>query len=177
MLVELWNNAKRAWSRFNDYFMWAQPRAPIPTFNSPQEASNYLMTKYKYTGDPFKGAADFFLHPERLQAAMLNPLMFRHLSVDCDDVASWAYAALSKIPHVYPTILTLEDGSGKFMHHVICVFEKKSDHGSVYGAIDTNGYTLLRDLKESTICAQWTATYAREKPEYVRAVPTEYPFE
>jgi len=176
MIEKLWNALKGAWSRTNDYFMWAQPRAPVPVFGTPAEAGAYLYTRAKYTGDPGRGAVDFYLHPERLQAAILNPALWSRTSADCDDFATWAYASLRQMRDVTPYIMTLMDGSGRFGHHVICVYKQGGPTGMVYGAIDTSGWQPLTNLSEAYICNRWTEMYASLGFKYTRATVTEYPF-
>jgi len=176
MIENFWNAAKSVWSRLNDYFMQSQLRAPVPAFKSPADAGSYLYLNAKYTGDPAKGAGDFYLHPERLQAAMLNPKMFDRLHVDCDDYATWAYAALRQVEGVTPYLMTLMDGSGKLGHHVICAYRHDTPSGSVYGAIDTSGWQPLATLAEQAICKRWTDMYAGYGLSYIRATVTEYPF-
>lgn len=173
MLVPFYNWLKSLWSRLNDDIKRSEPRAPLPLFATPRGAWEYLNARYTYTGDPLGGAADFYLHPERLQAALeAGPAAVKGLSIDCDDVASWSYAALAKIPGCNPTMFTLMDNSGKFGHHVICGFRWNGQ----YGAIDTNGYRPLATLDPATLCATWTQVYSSLGYTYDMAVVTPYPF-
>lgn len=174
MIIPLFNAAKSAWSRFNDWIKRGEKRAPVPALTSPQAVADYIGHRFIYTGDPLGGAADFWLHPERLHAAMLEgPEAVRRLSVDCDDLASLAYLMLSKVPECHPTLYTLEDTSGKWGHHVVCAYTWRGD---VHGVIDTNGLTRLLSPSPQHLCTVFTAIYRSRGYEYTSAVPTPYPF-
>lgn len=172
LIVGAWNGAKSGWSRLNDWLMGGADRRPIPAFATPAEAARYLMDRALYTGDPLSGAADFYLHPTRLQAALEGGReALVQLSIDCDDYASWAYAALDRIPNCTPFLFTLRDANG-WGHHVICVYRWNLR----YGAIDTNGHRELPDLAPETLCRVWSEIYQRAGYRYVEAISTPYPF-
>lgn len=172
MLIPFWNALKSAWSRVNDAIKAPEPRAPIPSFPTPENAATYLLAHSRYTGDPMGGAADFYLHPNRLQAAMnAGPEAIVRLAVDCDDYATWAHQALLTIPECAPQLFTLQDGNG-WGHHVVCAYRWRTR----CGVIDTNGHRILPDLRPETICSVFTALYASRGYRYVAAVPTPYPF-
>lgn len=174
MIISFFNVLKTAWSRVNDAIMRGSNRVPLPCFNSPAEASAYLMAHAVYTGDPLGGAADFFLHPERLQAAMQQGESYvRRLSVDCDDWGSWAYAALALIPDCHPQLYTLEDSSGQWGHHVVCAYTWRGDQ---HGVIDTNGHARLLDRTQEQLCRRFTGVYKSRGYIFTAAVATPYPF-
>lgn len=172
MIIGIWNTAKALWSRVNDAIKAGAQRRKVPAFSSPEEVANYLMTHAVYTGDPGNGAADFYLHPERLQWAMENgPAAFQGLAVDCDDYATWAHLALRSVPECQPIIYTLLDrriaGS-----HVVCGYKWRTR----YGVIDTNGHRHVPSLDPGTLCRIFTDLYAAHGYHYVAADPTVYPF-
>lgn len=174
MLIPIFNAAKALWSRVNDWIKRGEPRAPVPHFQNPTDVAAYLSTHGAYTGDPLGGAADFYLHPERLHAAMLEgPEAVKRLSVDCDDLASLAFLMLSKVPECSPQLYTLEDTSGNWGHHVVCAYTWKGD---VYGVIDTNGHARMLSAKPEALCVHFTGIYKRLGYVYGAAVPTPYPF-
>lgn len=172
-MIQLWNSLKTTWSRFNDWLMWAQPRAPLPEFLSVDEFAQYLFARFTYRADPLNGAADFFTHPERFQWALLNPDKSSGVARDCDDLATYAFACLKKIHGVSPSIYTLYDNSGKFGHHVVCTFTAP---GGVRGVIDTNGLKYLTDTSTRALCRHFTSVYASLGYTFTEAVYTEYPF-
>jgi len=171
--IRAWNWCKTRWSRLNDWIMRGEPRKSVPLFASPVEAAEYLMAKAHYVPDPLGGALDWYVHPERLQAAMEDCRMAvaRIPGVDCEDWATWAYVALLRIPGCKPRLLTLGDTSGRWGHHVICVYSLAGK----YGAIDVSGHRALADLDEARICALWTSLN-NDGTRYTEAVPTAYPF-
>lgn len=172
MFVNLYNALKAWWSAVNNGLKLGAPRAPVSAFATPAEVGAYLMAHAAYTGDPLGGAADFFLHPERLQAAMNEgPEALKRLSIDCDDYATWAYAALSKVPGCEPRIYTLLD-TGLVGSHVVCAYTWRFR----CGVIDTNGHRELPDLSERTLCDVFTAIYRTRGYRYVSATVTPYPF-
>lgn len=172
MLVQFYNALKTWWSNLNDAIMRGAPRRPVPFFLSPEAAGGYLFAHARYTGDPGNGVADFFLHPERLQAAMeQGDAAFAGLSVDCDDFASWAFFALRQMRDCTPTIYTLRD-AGLVGSHVITVYRQ----GGKCGAIDTSGHRLLPNLDPDTLCRVWSEMYASRGYRYVEAVVTPNPF-
>lgn len=165
--------AKSAWSRAWSWLNPSAPRRPVPRFGTPQEVSQYLMDHAVYTGDPGGGAVDFYTPPEVFQAAMeAGKVAAARLSIDCDDYAAYAFAALRQIPGCSPQMYTLID-AGLVGSHVICAFYGP---GALVGAIDTNGFHTLPDLLPNTLCKAWTAIYAREGYRYIDAVPTPFPF-
>ncbi len=173
MLIPIFNHLKGLWSRANDWIKRGEPRAPVPSLDSPQAVADYIGARFVYTGDPLAGAADFWLHPERLHAAMLQgPDAVRRLSVDCDDLASLAYLMLSKVPGCRPTLYTLEDSSGKWGHHVVCAY----DWFGAAGVIDTNGHRRLVALTQEQLCVTFTAIYKSRGYIYTGASPTPFPF-
>jgi hypothetical protein len=176
MLVAFYNGLKTFWSAVNNLVMGGAPRHPVPKFDSPEAAAKYLMAHVVYTGDGPGGVMDFYLHPERLQAAMENGKeAVERLMVDCDDYATWAYAALRQMVGVRPTIYTLIDSGMKF-NHCICVYTEDTPHGRLYGAIDTNGQRPLANIEPSTICKVWTGLYGSQGANYIEADETPYPF-
>lgn len=173
MILSIFNAAKNTWSRINDWIKRGEPRAPVPTLESPQAVADYIGARFVYTGDPLNGAADFVLHPERLHAAMLaGPDAVRRLSVDCDDLASLAYLMLSRIPGCRPQLYTLWDDSGKFGHHVVCGYTWNGGAG----VIDTNGHRRLVALTPEQLCVTFTAIYQPRGYVYTGAEPQDYPF-
>lgn len=174
MIVGVYNTLKAGWSRLNDWLMWATPRRPVPTFPAPEDVASYLMTHGKYTGDQWGGAGDNYVNPERFQYSMETGDWSR-IQTDCDDYATWAYVALSKIPGVTPTLYTLLDAGVKFSH-VICTYSQDTSKGRVYGAIDTNGHRPLVNTDPTTLCKVWTGIYGDQGAHYVSATPTTYPF-
>lgn len=171
MLVNLWVNwLKPVISRLNDAIKGSEPRRPVPLFSSPEVLGEWMMRHVPYTGDPGGGTLDFYLHPERLMAA-IEAGKAHTLSVDCDDHACLAFEAL-RLMGARPLLFTLIDGSGKFGHHVICGYGTPEG----FGAIDTNGWRPLPNLTPSTLCEEWNRIYAPNGFRYVEAVPTQYPF-
>jgi hypothetical protein len=174
MLIPIFNHLKGLWSRAADWIKRAEPRTPIPKFKTPTDVAAYIQAHGAYTGDPLNGAADFFLHPERLQAAMeAGPEAVARLPIDCDDWAAWSFAALRRIAGCKPVLYTLEDGSGKWGHHVVCGYTWRGGAG----VIDTNGQRRLVTLSEEQLCATFTELYKPRGYTYVAANPTPYPFD
>lgn len=174
MLIPIFNACKSAWSRVNDWIKRGSPRVPVPPLTTPQAVADYIGARFIYTGDPLGGAADFYLHPERLHAAMLEgPAAVKRLSVDCDDLASLAYLMLSKVPDCSPQLYTLEDSSGKWGHHVVCAYTWRGD---VHGVLDTNGIARLLSPGPDELCRHFTGIYRSLGYTYTAAVPTRYPF-
>jgi hypothetical protein len=167
-LVRLLDVFKRSASRLVAWFSGV-PRRSVPAFTSPHAAWDYLAARYTYTGDPVYGVVDFYVHPEVLQAALEAGTAAR-LSVDCDDVAAWAYTALSAMG-AEPELVVLYD-RGLRGSHCVCVYRWNGQPG----AIDTNGVHALPDLTEATLCAHWSGLYARVGYVYTAAVPVAYPF-
>lgn len=176
MLIPIYNAAKAAWSRVNDWFKRGEKRAPVPALASPADVAAHIAERFIYTGDTLadgKIQGDFWLHPERLYAAMLDgPEAVKKLMVDCDDLASLAFLMLSRIPGCRPQLYTLEDSSGKWGHHVVCGY----DWNGAAGVIDTNGHRRLVALTPEQLCVTFTAIYKPLGYTYVAAVPTDYPF-
>ena len=173
-MIELFNHFKSLWSRANDWIKRGEPRAPVPTLTTPQAVADYIGRSFVYTGDPLGGAADFYLHPERLHYAMIQgPEYVKRLAVDCDDLASLAYLMLSKVSGCTPALYTLEDGSGNWGHHVVCVY----DWYGATGVIDTNGHRRILNLTPERLCATFTDIYRSRGYKYVAALPTPYPFD
>lgn len=171
-MIALWGIIKSLWSRVNDAMMGGAARAALPSFTSPDAAAVYLMEHALYTGDPGGGAADFYLHPKRLQAAMnAGPDAVKRLSVDCDDYATWAYQALLTVPECVPQIFTLLD-AGLVGSHVVCAYR----WGLLSGVIDTNGHRYLINIEPDTLCSAFTDVYASRGYRYIAASPTAYPF-
>lgn len=172
-MIEAWLAYKTLWSivLFLTFGM-VQPYAPVPTFDSPELAAAYLAERFIYTGDPLKGAVDFTVSPGTLQGAMqMGPDHVKRLPLDCDDVGAWAFVAVRNMGGT-PTLYTLEDGSGRFGHHVVCAYTWRGQ----MGAIDTNGHRLLPDTAPATVCAEFTRVYAARGYRYVAAVATPCPF-
>ena len=172
--VGAYNFFKAGWSRLNDWVMGGAPRRPVQKFDAPESAARYLMAKAKYTGDLWGGAGDNYVHPERFQYAM-DTGDYSRIQTDCDDYATWAYAALRQIPGVTPHIFTLVDAGVKFSH-VICVYTEDTPHGRLYGAIDTNGHRPLANIEPATLCKVWGDIYGPQGANYIDATPTAYPF-
>lgn len=170
MLIDLYSAAKSSWSRLNDWIKGGEPRRPVPTFASPEELGAWMQANVPYTGDPGGGALDFYLHPERLMAAIENGTA-KNLNVDCDDWATFAFCTL-RLMGARPLLFTLRDDSGKFGHHVVVGYG--SPEG--FGAIDTNGHRKLPNLTSKTLCDEWDRIYASWGFRYGEAVPTVYPF-
>lgn len=170
MLIDLYSNLKSAWSRVNDFIKRGELRKPVPLFESPEALGAWITRYIPYTGDPAGGAFDFYLHPERLMAAIENGTA-KNLAIDCDDMATFAFCAL-RLMKARPLIFTLVDGSGKFGHHVICGYATPEG----FGAIDTNGHRKLPNLLPKTLCDEWSRIYAVNGFKYTDAKITAYPF-
>ena len=177
MLIQAYNLLKNLFSVIIDGVYGGVPRRPVPVFSGPMAANTYLQINCKYTGDPGKGIIDYSTNPEVLQAAMEagakgnKDAAFANMHIDCDDYAAWAYAACHKIPGCLGNIYTLLD-SGLVGSHVIFVGFYKGG----YFAIDTNGYRVLPDNTETTICRVWSTIYAGNGYKYIQAVITPFPF-
>lgn len=171
-LVSIWNNLKTAWS--NAISLLNGPkRTPVKKFTSPEEVAFYLYENFIYTGDPLGGAGDFYTHPEEMQAAFNSGSdAVRKLFLDCDDCATYAYAALKTIPNCKPILYTIYDKSGNWGHHVICCF-RINDY---YGVIDTNGFNELPSLHPKIICELFTRIYKSRGYVYTECVYTPFPF-
>ena len=173
-IVGAYNFLKAGWSRLNDWLMAGTPRSPIPRFVSPEDVATYLMTHGKYTGDQWGGAGDNYVHPERFAYSM-GTGDYSRIQTDCDDYATFAYAALRLIPGVTPLMFTLFDAGVRFSH-VICVYTEDTPHGRLYGAIDTNGHRRLPNIEPATLCKVWGDIYGPQGANYIDATPTAYPF-
>lgn len=161
---------KWKWSWVNNALTWWKPRRAVPRVSHPGDVAAYVAT-VPYTGDPIGGAADFYIHPERIVAA-LQAGTANHEPIDCDDFAGLAYVMLRQIPGCVPKVVTLLDESGKFGHHVVCVYEFNGNKG----VIDTNGHTLLPYLSESIICRRFSEIYKSLGYRYFAALDSPYPF-
>lgn len=172
MLVTFWNSLKAAWS--NAIFLLSGPkREPVRQFASPEEVAEYLQEHFIYTGDPLSGAGDFYTHPEEMQAAFNSGRdMTMKLFLDCDDCATYAYAALKTIQGCKPILYTIYDGSGNWGHHVICCFRIDER----YGVIDTNGLNELPSLDPKIIRELFTKIYKSRGYVYTACVYTPFPF-
>lgn len=168
MILAIYNTAKALWSRANDWIKAPEPRATVPAFDTPEQAAAYMAQHIPYTGDPAGGAADFYLHPERLQAAIERGYV-KTLAIDCDDFASWAYLATRDTGS--RVLFTLRDGDG-WGHHVICVGRDRLGPW----AIDTSGYRRLPDQSQGTILRVFNEVFAGSGVRFVEAVSTSYPF-
>lgn len=175
-MIGLYLQLKSIWSKVNDYFVQSQGRAPIPEFKSILDFVDYLFKRYNYRSDPLFGGADFYTHPERFQWALLNPEKAGHISMDCDDLAAYAYAALLKIPGVTPILYTLYDSSGKFGHHVVCAFTLTQNGRESYGVIDTNGMAMLPGPATKHLLDRFNQVYKDLAFNFTLAQHTEYPF-
>jgi hypothetical protein len=167
-LFQVADVVKRASSRFWDWLSGG-PRRPIPTFETPQAAWDYLAARYTYTGDPLNGALDFYVHPEKFQWGLETGVAHK-LSVDCDDVAAWAYVALRQMG-ADPHLAAIYD-EGLRGAHCICLYVHK---GRV-GAIDTNGHVLLPNLRDETLMHHWTNVYRDRGYVYRTVVTLSFPF-
>ena len=177
MIIAFWNLHKALWSLvYWLTFGTVQATAPVPTLASPEEVGAYV-GRLGYTGDPLSGVVDFTHAPEVLAGAIEHGTTGL-LALDCDDHAVLAYACLKKLPGVSPQLVTLRDGSGRFGHHVICVYHRIGQpYGELRrGAIDTNGHRELPAATPEALCETWTAIYASRGYRYVSAIPTPYPF-
>lgn len=172
LLVTLWNALKTIWS--NLLLLISGPaREPVRQFSSPEEVADYLAQNFIYTGDPLSGAGDFYTHPEEMQAAFnMGRSATNKLYLDCDDCATYAYAALKTIPNCKPILYTIYDNSGNWGHHVICCFKI----GERYGVIDTNGLNDLSSLNPKIICELFTTIYKSRGYVYTSCVYTPFPF-
>lgn len=175
-MIQLYLQLKGLWSRVNDYFVWGKGRAPLIPFKDVEGYVNYVFQRYSYRSDPLFGVGDFVTHPERFQWALQNPNAKDLPAMDCDDLATHAFASLRLIAGVYPQIYTLLDSSGKMGHHVICGFTLSTRNETRFGVIDTNGLTWLPDLKPQTICDRWNYIYSSLGLNYTTVEKTEYPF-
>jgi hypothetical protein len=172
MLVAIWNSLKAVWSTIISLIGYPE-REPIRQFNSPVEVAEYLDKHFIYTGDPFNGAGDFYIHPEIMQAAFnAGRESTSKLSLDCDDCAVYAYVALKTIPGCRPLLYTIYDSSGNWGHHVICAFK----FGEEYGVIDTNGLNPLLSLNTKIICELFTNIYKSRGYVYTSCIYTPFPF-
>lgn len=167
--------AKADWSWQNhDKFKAGDQRSPVPLFLTPVGAAAYYAVAKgnPYTGDPLWGVVDFYTHPGRLAWALeQGPEAIRRLFIDCDDVAAFYLFAVQQMPGYEAQLVTLIDerivGS-----HVVCLWRG----GGAQGILDTNGYRVLSNLTEATICATMTDLYAGRGYHYVGACDTPYPW-
>lgn len=174
MIIQTWNALKGIWSFFA---FAASPqlvtRAKLPAFDSPSAVADHLRRHFIYTGDPISGVVDFYTHPEVMEYHFRQGReSTKGLALDCDDLACYAWAALRTIPDCNPILYTLQDGSGRMGHHVVCGYVWKGERG----VIDTNGIRRLPNLNPDTLCATFTQVYASVGYRYTAAVPTAYPF-
>ena len=173
----LYLDAKASWSTWNDRLMPTAPRAPVPALAPGAAVALYRDTYGNpYSGDPMYGSGDFYLHPERVMAALLDgPEALRRLFIDCDDVAGLYLAMVRQVPGYEARLVTLIDPSvrGNNSSHVICVY---TGPDGKHGALDTNGHIPLPDLEELTLCAVWSALYDNRGYTYLGALATPYPF-
>lgn len=177
MIIDFWNLNKALWSLLIFLTFGAvMPQAPVPTLATPQDVASYVL-RLPYTGDPVAGVIDFSNAPTVLAGAIETGAAGR-LAIDCDDFAVLAYACLKQIKGCHPQLVTLKDASGKFGHHVICVyFQVRQPLGELArGAIDTSGWRALPDATPATLCRVWTELYATRGYHYTEAHPTVYPF-
>lgn len=180
MIVAFYTLMKAGWSWLADRAAGNVARRPVPRYNSPEAAAGFLMTNCVYTGDPGKGAVDYSINPDRLQAAMESgPEAFKRLHVDCDDYAAWAVAALRLMgadAHLITLRCRLDMSKpweeSNWGHHVIAVAAYKGR----FLAIDTNGLRDLPDVQSKTLCDVWSAIYASRRYVYEEAVVSANPF-
>lgn len=171
-MIQIWNTLKAAWS--NAILLLGGPkRESIKEFTSPEEVALYLQENFIYTGDPLGGAGDFYTHPEEMQAAFNSGKeAVSKLHLDCDDCATYAYAALKTIPNCKPLLYTIYDSSGNWGHHVICCYR----YDNKFGVIDTNGLNRLPSLNGKIICELFTKIYKPRGYVYTACVYTPFPF-
>lgn len=162
--------AKEGWSRA---FAWldGSKRNPLPPFGDHEELATYMETRLRYVPDPLGGAIDFYTHPERTQWELDNSW-----PRDCDDYASYAFLALSRLPGYEPRMVTVVDRGLKWSH-VICLFRQ----GHRAFVLDTNGLNELRpgmsptqDLDQAKDLMQ--EFYGPSGARYGLMVPHRYPF-
>lgn len=176
--VQVYLAGKRNVSIANDAIMINAPRCAVLQMPTPQAAVDYYWSKGNpYTGDPFRGAGDHYLHPERLQYGLIvgkdGEGGWGQLFIDCDDVAGLYFNMLQHLSielDVYTIIderFTLEN-----MSHVFTagVFE-----GQPF-VVDTNGYHAVTDLQEATLCQLFNSIYAAQGINCTVVVKTDYPF-
>lgn len=157
-----------------DNLLMHEPRRVMPIFRTPEEVVNYYFTEKgnPYTGDPLYGVLDYYLHPERLAHALeAGPEAIKGRHIDCDDVAGFYHRAIALMPGYTSAVVTLIDhrviGS-----HVVCPWEG----GGRVGACDTNGFAILPDLSEKTLCDHFTEVYRKRGYQYLGAVEGFYPW-
>ena len=99
--------------------LWAK-REPVLKFDTPQDVCEYVKAHFAYRGDEFIGAkSDWITDPEVMQARLNSP----DKDGDCDDIHTWACAALALVPGVSRVVL-LEVGFGKATKgaHAVAVY-------------------------------------------------------
>lgn len=150
------------------------PRRGAIAFLSPQEMYNYWLSKTNnvYTGDPLRGAFDFYLNPKVLQGAIELQNGFDHLNIDCDDVALWGYMHSLHMPGTTGKLVTILDSSGNWGHHVICLLT----HKNRYYVFDTSGLHDVKDHSQETICELFNNIFSSQKLLYKEMVDTPVPF-
>jgi len=179
-IIKRFLEAKAGWSSWNDTAasLRGAPRKAVRKFPTVEAAAHYYQVECgnPYTGDPFWGAGDLYLHPQRLQAYLDNPPIIGKPPIDCDDVAAWYWHAVAGAPSVEGLrIVSLIDPSFSFANrsHVILA-------GTVRGrafTLDTNGLMWQPDLSEATLCRAFSTLYMDHGHEYAGAVDTPYPWQ
>jgi len=105
--------------------LWAK-REPVPKFETPAAMESYIRANFAYRADEFVGLkSDWITDPEVMQARLNNP----EKDGDCDDIHTWACAALALIPGV-TEVLLLEVGFGKKTKgaHAVVVYTYVGGH-------------------------------------------------
>lgn len=176
MLVKLYFYlVKNPVSLFLDFVVHGfLPRKGAIAFNSPSEMCKYWLDKTNnvYTGDPLRGAFDFYLNPKVLQGAIESGSGFSHLNIDCDDVALWAYMHSLHMPGTKGRLVTILDSSGKWGHHVICLLT----HKNKYYVMDTNGLHEVKDHSPEVVCDLFSKIYKDLGFIYKDMIDTPVPF-
>lgn len=177
MLMHLYNILanpfKLALSQAASGTFWL-PRRPIGPFATPLEAWQYLEARYTFTGDKLFGLkVDFYMDPLKFQYMLEQGKAFAaKFPIDCDDVASWSFIALSTVPGCKPQVKVLYDAPPFFRGcHCICVYELDG----TFGSIDTNGHHTLPDLSDATLCKTWSDIYYTQGFRYQEAVTVNSP--
>ena len=172
-MISLYLGIKAAWSwTLNALTFWNTKDYTRPSINSPEEAKNYWFTKTNniYTGDPLRGALDFYTHPAVIQSYISKSDMIglAKRSIDCDDVALWYQFVLTGLQGCTTRLVTIYDSSGSWGHHVILLWSYRGKQG----VLDTNGYKELPDLADQTVCAYFNSVYKSLNYNYTKVYDT-----
>jgi len=171
--------AKAGWSAWNDNaasFRGA-PRTPVRKFQTVEAAVHYYKDEKgnPYTGDPFWGAGDLYLHPQRLQAYLDNPPLIGKPPIDCDDVAAWYWHAVAGAPGVTDLrMVTLIDPTFTFANRSHVILAGRAN-GRPF-TLDTNGLFWQPDTAEDTLIRCFSTLYMDHGYQYAAALDTPYPW-